>query len=360
MELTEEQQAYLDICEKNGWSYSIDEKRNEVELSKNTPAGEDFSFTVPLDDLPDEVYSYLSNFDADEHVETWIQARNAGVGGVPTTRELVDDAEAIERMIEDLSNALYGRSSASIDNTLKKPVEELLAEYQAVMVDICRALGTDPKVDISDPAYRESIFSAIASLREPSLKNAAVLKQHEDTALLFTGDNVEPFIIVDGYDPDSKDWNYGTYYSSLHEAICDYDKEFGNLAYSYTLTHEDLYPILEKKGYEPTPYLAQVLINATDDFSGVSEYINENLMMLFDGEINPNPDMLSKPKHPEVEQQPQRTSEKSFHAHSIEEIKAQQQSHKPQSINPKDDLAMGREAASQSPQDHNLNIGRSR
>lgn len=198
---------------------------------------------------------------------------------------------------------------------------ELLAEYQAVMVDICRSLGAEPRVDIADPTYyQEVIDNAVAGLREPSLKNSVVLKQHEDTALLFTGNNVEPFVIASGYDPDSKDWNYGTYYSSLHEAICDYDKEFGNLAYSYTLTHEDLYPILEKKGYEPTPYLAQVLMNATDDFSGVSEYINENLMMLFDGEINPNPDMLSKPKHPAVEQQPQRMPEKSFHTRSAEEI----------------------------------------
>lgn len=198
---------------------------------------------------------------------------------------------------------------------------ELLAEYQAVMVDICRSLGAEPRMDISDPTYyQEVIDNAVAGLRTPSLKNSVVLKQHEDTALLFTGDNVEPFVIADGYDPDSRDWNYGTYYSSLHEAVCDYDKECGNLAYSYTLTHEDLYPILEKKGYEPTPYLAQVLMNATDDFSGVSEYINENLMMLFDGEISPNPDMLSKPKHPDVEQQPQRMPEKSFHTRSAEEI----------------------------------------
>ncbi len=136
MELTKEQQAYLDICEENGWSYSIDEKYNEVELSQSSPAGEDFSFIVSLEELPDKVHSFIFNFDVDEHVDMWIEARRAGVEGVPTTRELVDDAEAIEQMLEELSRALLDHKKGMAVDGLKvfnKTLEE--RGSKAIFVD---------------------------------------------------------------------------------------------------------------------------------------------------------------------------------------------------------------------------------
>lgn len=260
-------------------------------------------------------------------------------------RELADKFGMTEQMIEAAEEAK--RREQEVHD------KELLAEYQAVMVDICRSLGVEPRVDIGDPTYyQEVIDNAVAGLREPSLKNAVVLKQAGDDALLFTGNNVEPFVVALGYDPERKDWSAGTYYSDLRQAVCDFDKQFGALAYNYSLELDDLYTILEEKGFEPTHENARALMLNTNDFEGVSEYLNENLMMLFDGEISSVEEVL--------EQSPARTMpEKSFHARSIEEIKAQQQS-KSCSINPKDDLAMGREVASQNIHDHNHNIGRSR
>lgn len=232
--------------------------------------------------------------------------------------------------------------------------KELLAEYQAVMVDICRSLGAEPKVDIGDPTYyQEVIENEVSELREPSLKNAIVLKQTHDDALLFTGNNVEPFVVALGYDPERKDWSAGTYYADLRQAVCDFDKQFGTLGYSYNLSLDDLYPLLEEKGFEPTHENARALMLNTNDFEGVSEYINESLTRLFDDEIDSCEEVLERSAGKTM-------PEKSFHVRSVDEIKAQQQSHKPQGINPKDDLAMGREATSQFSQDHNHNIGRSR
>lgn len=231
---------------------------------------------------------------------------------------------------------------------------ELLAEYQAVMVDICRSLGAEPRVDIGDPTYyQEVIDNAVAELREPSLKNAVVLKQAGDDALLFTGGDVSPFVVALGYNPERKDWSAGTYYPDLRQAVCDFDRQFGTLAYSYDLSLVDLYPLLEEKGFEPTHENVRALMLNTNDFEDVSEYINESLTRLFDDEIDSCEEVLERSAAKTM-------PEKSFHARSVEEIKTQQQSHKPQGINPKDDLAMGREAASQSPHDHNRNIGRSR
>lgn len=136
MELTKEQQAYLDICEKNGWSYSIDEKCNEVELSQGSPAGEDFSFIVSLEDLPEKVHSFIFNFDVDEHVEMWIEAKREGVSGVPTTRELVDDAEAIEQMLEELSRALLDHKKDMVVDGLKEFNKTLATRgSKAIFVD---------------------------------------------------------------------------------------------------------------------------------------------------------------------------------------------------------------------------------
>lgn len=191
---------------------------------------------------------------------------------------------------------------------------ELLAEYQAVMVDICRSLGADPGVDISDPTYyQEIIDNAVAGLRTPSLKNAVVLKQAGDDALLFTGNNVEPFVVALGYNPERKDWSAGTYYPDLRQAVCEFDKQFGTLAYSYNLELEDLYPLLEEKGFEPTHENVRALMLNTNDFEGVSEYINESLTRLFDDEIDSCEEVLERSAGKTM-------PEKSFHTRSAEEI----------------------------------------
>ena len=49
---------------------------------------------------------YASDFDVDDHIEMWIEARHNGVQGVPNTRTLVEDAEAIQDMLDELAEAL--------------------------------------------------------------------------------------------------------------------------------------------------------------------------------------------------------------------------------------------------------------
>ena len=78
----------------------------ELEFSKYSPAGEDFSFSVSgktKKELKDEIQSYATDFDVDEHIELWIEARKNGVDGVPNIRELVKDADDIYDMLEELA-----------------------------------------------------------------------------------------------------------------------------------------------------------------------------------------------------------------------------------------------------------------
>jgi hypothetical protein len=93
------------ICEACGWEV-CDDMMEVVELQKHSPAGEDFSFCVDKENFVENVEEYAKHFDIDEHIEMWIEARKNGFRGVPSTRELVNDAEAIAMMIKGLAIAL--------------------------------------------------------------------------------------------------------------------------------------------------------------------------------------------------------------------------------------------------------------
>lgn len=93
------------IAERLGWR--VDEYDDgTVEFSQYSPAGEDFSFTVNAKDAAKEIYEYYDDFDIDEHIEMWIDARENGVIGVPSTRRLVEDAEDIFEMLKELACAV--------------------------------------------------------------------------------------------------------------------------------------------------------------------------------------------------------------------------------------------------------------
>lgn len=94
----------LEICESLNWSVTEDD--DYIELEKYSPAGEDFLFSVRKDSFADDVEEYAKGFDIDEHVTMWLEAKRNGMRGVPSARELVYDAEAIDKMLQELVEAL--------------------------------------------------------------------------------------------------------------------------------------------------------------------------------------------------------------------------------------------------------------
>ena len=104
---------YLDVLENHGWAVSSYTDDGRVEIEKYSPAGEDFSICVGVENLPSEVREYAAGFDIDEHIEMWIEARKNGVSGVPSTRELVKDAEDIDKMLQEIAAALSRAEEAS-------------------------------------------------------------------------------------------------------------------------------------------------------------------------------------------------------------------------------------------------------
>ena len=91
--------AYIETL---GWNVYRDGD-GYVELSQYSPAGEDFSFTGSENNLIEDVKDYAESFDSEAHAAMWYDAGQRGVHGVPSLHELVEDADAIQEMLEDLA-----------------------------------------------------------------------------------------------------------------------------------------------------------------------------------------------------------------------------------------------------------------
>ena len=84
---------------------SIEEEKNGqyvAELEWYSPAGEDFIVTLWFDgtsaDFVREFADYAEDFDPEEHAAMWIENKNS-VSGVPSIRELIDDADEIKETL---------------------------------------------------------------------------------------------------------------------------------------------------------------------------------------------------------------------------------------------------------------------
>lgn len=72
---------HREICESLDWTIR-EYDDGTVEVCQASPAGEDFFFTANIEDFPREVERYADDFDPDEHIEMWIEARKHGTAGV--------------------------------------------------------------------------------------------------------------------------------------------------------------------------------------------------------------------------------------------------------------------------------------
>ena len=101
-------QAKLDklqkVCENLGWEFSHDKSVGTIDLNQYSPAGEDFGFSIsdkyPIEDIVKAYYC----FDVEEHVTSWLDAKQNGVSGVPDMVTLVDDAKEISKMLKELKD----------------------------------------------------------------------------------------------------------------------------------------------------------------------------------------------------------------------------------------------------------------
>lgn len=79
------------------------------DISQFSPAGEDFFFTInhnnSVKKAIEEISQYANDFDVDEHIEMWVEARQIDNNhlNVPSIRRLAEDAESIQEMLDDFA-----------------------------------------------------------------------------------------------------------------------------------------------------------------------------------------------------------------------------------------------------------------
>lgn len=121
-ELTEREQ---EILEDQGWRLlEVGEQDGcpYVEIENWSPAGEDLPETIWIeegDTFASAARKWADSFDKDDHVELWVESR--GERGVPSSiRELVDDADEIQQMFNELADALEGIEDEAEDGKIRE------------------------------------------------------------------------------------------------------------------------------------------------------------------------------------------------------------------------------------------------
>ena len=108
------QQKITEIAKILGWSVDFSEPQNgktDVNFAKYTSYGQDFNFSVELEDddmeaFIDNIHEYYENFDDDEEAYIWIGSDGHGKNGAPYhIADIVKDMEEAEVMMADLYEA---------------------------------------------------------------------------------------------------------------------------------------------------------------------------------------------------------------------------------------------------------------
>lgn len=127
----------IKLAEEYGWTVDVccevNPNRQYIEFYQNSPAGEDFGFSIDVSkesDIATEVGIYAEQFDEEEHIKMWLEAQGK-VSGVPDAKTLVEDAAAIHQMLDDLALIVQGirpeKNHPSPQNGMS--LEKLLREH---------------------------------------------------------------------------------------------------------------------------------------------------------------------------------------------------------------------------------------
>ena len=102
------QKQIIDAADKAGWDCKIEKTKNGYDICFNTysPCGQDVNCEISvrtLDKVPDEVHEYWQAYDPEEEAMLWFGANR---GEPESLRELLDDMDWVDNMLEDLSTEL--------------------------------------------------------------------------------------------------------------------------------------------------------------------------------------------------------------------------------------------------------------
>ena len=95
-------------AEQVGWNREIEQRNGvyEISFSTDTPCGQDVQYEINVEDLDsvvDEVYGLWQIYDAEEEALLWYGQNK---GEPSSIRELLNDMDYVDDMLEELYNEL--------------------------------------------------------------------------------------------------------------------------------------------------------------------------------------------------------------------------------------------------------------
>jgi hypothetical protein len=126
-------------------------KNKYVEFSGFTSIGRELNyieFYSKLDDIPGLLRERYNDFDAEEEVKAYLEAKENGLSGVPDLFSLIRDIEEEERKIWDLAEAV----SDGLHGKIPEPPKSWLVCQHEFERKISEALA-DPKCALTKEAY---------------------------------------------------------------------------------------------------------------------------------------------------------------------------------------------------------------
>lgn len=139
-----------------------------IELSKYSPAGEDFSFSVTNksdEETLHEIFEYAQDFDVDEHAKLW-HGQNRGE---PTSlSDLLEDAKAIKNMIQELYDEIAGNKKEKpynieitdddLSHEQREKIMDMVNEYLSDKYGSCSGgYGYEISIKLTDIDWEEEI-----------------------------------------------------------------------------------------------------------------------------------------------------------------------------------------------------------
>lgn len=206
--MSELKQEYLEVLEKNDWKVIDYVDNGRVEIAKFSPAGEDFSICVEVENFPRSVEEYAYNFDVDEHIEMWVEAKKNGGKGIPSIRRLVQDAEDIDTMLtelaEELSTAEQKMREAAEANE-RKLIDNAEAAYKKFEKQMLKKTRRDifdsaEEIDARCNIYRYLLDAGVYDLATDEIKMLVDLGDEIIDELYVYYENLENPLILNHSD----------------------------------------------------------------------------------------------------------------------------------------------------------------
>lgn len=113
MNEAEFRQAYEKTLCDCGWDIKEITDDNFVEIGVSI-GGEDFRYQCGMNNFLEKVVQFAKVFDVDKHVARWLNYKLSGEPNIPSARELVNNAEAIAGLLQNLAAALTSKGEVTL------------------------------------------------------------------------------------------------------------------------------------------------------------------------------------------------------------------------------------------------------